>query len=660
MLGVCYYPEHWPELMWANDAKEMRELGLKYVRIGEFAWSRFEASEGVITFEWLDRAIAALAKEGLKVILGTPTATPPKWLIDKYPSILPIDVHTGTQRGFGSRRHYDFSSPDYLREALRISVLMAQRYGSNSNVIGWQTDNEIACHDTAHSGSEHAKQAFQAWCEHRYGNIEQLNHDWGNVFWSMEYPDFSSIELPILAVTETSPAHRLAYRRFSSDQVIHFHDEMIKTIRKHAKNQWVTHNFIPFVDTQTDDFALAKNLDFVSYDNYPLGRTDLFYANQPAAVFKPYMRTGHPDFSSYHFDQTRGISKGNFWIMEQQPGPVNWANHNPRPENGMVRLWSWQAFAHGAGCVCYFRWRQAPFAQEQMHAGVKRNDNSKARAWYEVAQMREELANIPVPVGEKVQTQVAILTHKTNQWVSEIERQGDSYNHEQVEFEYYSALRQLGLEVSFISPDCDFSPFALIVAPCQPIIDDALIAKCQAVQAHFVFGPRSGSKTSEFNLAPNLPPGLLQQLLPVKVLSTETIRPDCAETLEFANDSFQRARWSEELEVGENCIIDAVYRGGVSQDGDPAVVTYKRFTYIATLSCGDFLRCFFERLAEKCGLTCTKLAKDMRLTRRGDLTFVFNYAGHTQAFNAPQNAEFLLGSEDLAPFDVAIYRLNLG
>ena len=112
---------------------------------------------------------------------------------------------------------------------------MAQRYGDNSNVVGWQTDNEIACHDTTHSASPHAKQAFQAWCEKRYGDIDTLNSEWGNVFWSMEYVDFSAIELPVLAVTETSPAHRLAYRRFRSDQVIHFHDEMIKVIRKHAK-----------------------------------------------------------------------------------------------------------------------------------------------------------------------------------------------------------------------------------------------------------------------------------------------------------------------------------------------------------------------------------------------------------------------------------------
>ncbi|MDZ7869247.1 MAG: beta-galactosidase [Rheinheimera sp.] len=157
--------------------------------------------------------------------------------------------------------------------------------------------------------------------------MDALNSAWGNVFWSMEYRHFGEIELPILAVTETNPAHQLAYRRFSSDQVVHFHDEMVRIIRAHAPGRFVTHNFIPMVDTQTDNYALAKPLDFASFDNYPLGRSDLFFAKRGAAMFKPYMRTGHPDFSSYYFDQTRGLTGKHFWIMEQQPGPVNWAKH---------------------------------------------------------------------------------------------------------------------------------------------------------------------------------------------------------------------------------------------------------------------------------------------------------------------------------------------
>ena len=653
MLGVCYYPEHWPEAMWAQDAAEMRELGLRYVRIGEFAWSRIEFSEGVYTFDWLDRAIATLADAGLAVIMCTPTATPPKWLIDKYPNILAIDINTGTTRGFGSRRHYDFSSEHYFREAMRISEVLAQRYGKNPAICGWQTDNEIACHDTTHSGSLAARAAFQHWCQKRYTSIEQLNKAWGTVFWSMEYQAFNQIELPILAVTETHPAHQLAYRRFSSDQVIAFHNKMIAIIRQYSPNKFVTHNFIPMVDTQTDNYALAEHLDFVSYDNYPLGRSDLFFANKSAAEFKPYMRTGHPDFASYDFDQSRGLSKNNFWVMEQQPGPVNWAHHNPRPEKGMVRLWSWQAFAHGADCVCYFRWRQAPFAQEQMHAGVKRNDNSKAAAWAEIAQMRDELALVNFSIDAPVKTRVAIISGTLNQWVSEIERQGDSYNYQQTEFAYYSALRQLGLAVDFIAVNSDFNPYDLILAPCLPIIDDAFVEKCQRTKAHLVFGPRSGGKTDELSLVHNLAPGKLQALIPIKVLSTETIRPDCSELLIYKDKHFESRCWREELEISPAVIVDARYH-----DQSPAVVRYGNTSYIATLTCEQFLIDQFEHLSSELDIPTLRLPKDMRIVNRGNLAYVFNYAGYTQTLPTNNMGSYLLGQKKMAPYDVAIIKLN--
>lgn len=240
MLGVCYYPEHWPEAIWAEDAQRMRALGLSTVRIGEFAWSRLEPVPGNYDFAWFDRAIDILGEAGLRVVIGTPTATPPKWLVDRDPAMLPVDPRTGRVRGFGSRRHYDFSSEAYRLEAVRITTALARRYGTNRHVAGWQTDNELCCHDTAPSGSDAARDAFRRWCAARYTTIETLNAAWGNVFWSMEYRDFDEIELPILTVTETSPAHRLAWRRFSSDQVIAWHQAMVDAIRAHAKNQWIT------------------------------------------------------------------------------------------------------------------------------------------------------------------------------------------------------------------------------------------------------------------------------------------------------------------------------------------------------------------------------------------------------------------------------------
>jgi beta-galactosidase len=650
MFGVCYYPEHWPQAQWEQDAQMMSELGLTYVRIGEFAWSRLEPNPGELDFTWLDQAILTLNNAGLKVVICTPTATPPKWLIDQHPEILPVDPNTGATRGFGSRRHYDFSSVQYLQQSLRITRALALRYGSHNGIVGWQTDNELCCHDTALSGSSNARSAFQAWCSDQYSSIEKLNTDWGNVFWSMEYRDFTEIELPILAVTETSPAHRLAYRRFSSDQVVNYHTLMVAEIRQHAPDQFITHNFIPMNETAVDNFALAAPLDFTSYDNYPLGRTDLMLTGAPAEQLHRYMRTGHPDFATYYHDQTRGLLNRGFWVMEQQPGPVNWANNNPRPAPGMIRFWTLEAFAHGADCVCYFRWRQAPFAQEQMHAGLLRPDNSKTEAWPEAQQAMLEVSKLDITNQTTQSASVAIITGVEGLWVSDIEKQGEAYDFNSVQFSYYSALRELGVTVDFISVDADFSPYALIIAPSLPIIDSAFVEKCKNSSAEFVFGPRSGAKTSEFGYPTDLPPGLLQTLLPIRVLSVETLREDFAEVLTWNDRQYESCRWREQLDAANTEVI-ATYH-----NDEPAIVRSGQFTYLGTLTNRAFLLDFLQQQCEHNGVRTYRFDKDIRVVQRGALMFAFNYSEQPQVLPIAANTQWLLGNATVEPHGIAVWR----
>lgn len=652
MLGVCYYPEHWPEELWLSDAADMKALGLEYVRIGEFAWSRIEPKRNAFDFDWLDRSIEILAAAGLKIVFGTPTATPPKWLVDEFPEILPVDPASGHVRGFGSRRHYDFSSGIYQDEAARITEILATRYGAHEAIVGWQTDNELSCHDTTLSASEAAKSGFRQWCRSRYGSVAALNEAWGNVFWSMEYGAFDEIDLPVGAVTETNPAHQLAYRRYSSDKVVEFHDRMVAIIRRHAPGKWITHNYIPKEDLSVDPYALGASLDFPSYDNYPLGRSDLAFADAPADEIRRYMRTGHPDFASFYHDTTRSFSGAGYWVMEQQPGPVNWAPHNPRPAPGMVRLWTLEAFAHGAACVSYFRWRQVPFAQEQMHAGLRRADNSNAAAWPEVEQVYRELGKLDIATSKKNTAAVAIVTDIEALWVSDIERQGAGYEYARLEFAYYSALRQLGVDVDFISKDSGFENYRLVAVPCLPIVDQEFVDRCSRSDARFVFGPRTGSKTPDFQISDGLPPGNLQALLPVKVTSVETLRPDCPEQLRWKTSSYQATIWCEELVLGENVEALAHY-----ETGEPAIAAKDRYCYVGTVTDDVFLRDFFRDACEQAEIETSDLPDNMRLCRRGDLHFVFNYSEVPQIVPAPSDADFIIGDHSLAPRDVAVWRL---
>ena len=648
MLGVCYYPEHWPQDWWARDAARMTALGLRYVRIGEFAWSRLEPDPGRYDFDWLDRAIVTLGKAGLQVVLCTPTATPPKWLVDAHPDIMPVDPSSGRVRGFGSRRHSDFSSETWLDAALRITRVLAERYGDNPHVVGWQTDNELCCHDTALSASPAARDGFRRWLAERYGHIGALNAAWGNVFWSMEYRSFGEIELPVGAVTETSPAHRLAWRRYASDMVVRFHDATCAILREHAPGRFITHNFIPMDETGVDNHALAAPLDFASYDNYPLGRADLALAHAPAADFAPYMRTGHPDMQAVLFDQTRGLTGRPFWVMEQQPGPVNWARHNPRPAPGMVRLWSWEAFAHGAAVVSFFRWRQAPFAQEQMHAGLLRPDSSEAEAWPEIALLAAELGQIALP--EPTPAPVAIIIDIEAQYLSDIEAQGRGYDYTAIVHGWYRALRRLGVDVDFVAPGAPVAGYRIVLAPALAMPDSLAVARLADTHALVVLGPRSGAKTKDLTIADGLPPGALRGLLPIRVLSVETLRADCPGAISFNGRDYASTSWRESLDPGDARVL-ASY-----EDGSPALVRHGRVHYLATLTDEAFLAAFFTSLCAEADIAVTPLENDLRLRRRGDLVFAINYGASAVSAPAPEGADFLLGSRTIDPHDLAIWR----
>jgi beta-galactosidase len=379
-LGVCWYPEQWPEHLWASDVQRMTALGLSFVRIGEFAWSRIEPDPGRFDWAWLDRAVDLAHAAGLEVVMGTPTATPPKWLVDAHPEIL-AKGRDGQVRGFGSRRHYCFSSDVYLEQAKRITALMAARYGQHPAVVAWQTDNEYGCHDTVVSTSDAAKAAFRCWLADRYGSVQALNAAWGLAFWSQEYRSFDEVDAPFGTVTESHPAHRQDWQRFSSAMVERFNAAQVEILRAASPGRDIVHNFMGLF-TEFDHYAVGRQLDVATWDSYPIG----FLGQGPftAADKARYLRTGHPDLTAFHHSLYRSCGQGRWWVIEQQPGPVNWAAWNPAPAKGAVELWGWEAVAQGAERMSWFRWRQAPTGQEAMHAGLKRPDNQPAAAWPEV------------------------------------------------------------------------------------------------------------------------------------------------------------------------------------------------------------------------------------------------------------------------------------
>ena len=628
-LGVCYYPEQWPEEQWADDAREMRELGLSWVRIGEFAWSRMEAKPGVMTWEWLDRAIDVLGRAGLKVVLGTPTATPPRWMVDKYPDMLAKGPN-GIVRKFGSRRHYCFSHLGYRRECNRIAQLMGERYGQNPYVKAWQIDNEYGCHDTILSYGVSAQIAFRDWLKLKYQDVRTLNTAWGNVFWSMEYNDFDQIELPDQTVTEPNPAHVMDYRRFASDEVASFNDIQVNALRTHTDAPLI-HNYMGRI-TEFDHFKVGKDLDIASWDSYPLGFLE-DRSDRDEDFKHRFMRQGDPDFQAFHHDLYRAVGRGNWWVMEQQPGPVNWAPFNPKPLPGMVRLWTWEAIAHGADVVSYFRWRQAPFAQEQMHSGVQRPDGEPAECHAEILQVAAEIKAL----GE-VQTKqadVALIFDYASAWAWETQPQSRDFDYFRLVYEVYSSLRKLGLSVDILPADIkDIGERKLLLIPGLFAWNTALKTAVENFKGQIVIGPRTGSKTQEFQIPQNLPPNL--DGFEAKVSSVESLRPTAPIALKGGGHFYI---WREHLETSLQILEKA-------SDGSPVHINKDNLHYLAGWPDRKAMTRLLTGIAKRAGLNTVELPDGYRRRDLGRYTLHMNYGATSVTLN-----DFTLASAAIALVD---------
>ena len=268
-IGVCYFPEHWPRERWETDAEQMAAAGLEVVRLAEFSWGRLEPERGALDFEWLDTAVSVLGAAGLDVVLCTPTATPPKWLVDEHPRIRQEEAD-GTTRAFGSRRHYCFNSSTYREESERIVRRLAEHYGDNSHIIGWQTDNEYGCHGTVRCYCDDCAGAFREWLRERYGTIERLNEAWGTTFWSQQHTDFREIDPPRHTVTDHHPSRLLDYARFASASVAAYNRLQTRLLRA-ANDEWfVTHNFTGHFPS-LDAHDVGSALDFAAWDSIRRG-----------------------------------------------------------------------------------------------------------------------------------------------------------------------------------------------------------------------------------------------------------------------------------------------------------------------------------------------------------------------------------------------------
>lgn len=643
-LGVCYYPEHWPEEVWERDAARMVEVGISWVRIGEFAWSRLEPTAGQLTFEWIIRAMDILGRHGLKVVFGTPTATPPRWMLDKHPDMLAVDAE-GREKGFGSRRHYDFSHLGYREECARITRLLADAVGDHPALGAWQTDNEYGCHGTTYSYSAAAKAGFQRWLADKYGTPEALNNAWGNVFWSMEYNRFDQVDLPNLLVCEAAPAHDLDFRRYASDQVAAFNKVQFDILKAKRPDLPVIHNFMSRY-SEFDHYDVGQTLDIASWDSYPIGH--LAVSDEPDEIKRLYMRQGDPDNAAFHHDLYRAVGHGRWWIMEQQPGPVNWAQYNPDPLPGMARLWAWEAFSHGAEVVSYFRWRQAPFAQEQMHAGLLRPDSEAAPAYHEAMQVAEELKAVGM-AGVAAKGRVAIVFDYQSQWAWEIQPQSKGFSHGAHVRALYAAFRKHGVDLDLLPPDTkSFVGYDIVAIPALFAWNDDLRTAIAEFDGHLLIGPRSGSKTENFAIPAKLAPDLPANLLDLTVARIDSIDP----TVEIeVRGSGAIRHWRERIETRANVVIEDV-------DGWPVLINQGKLYYLGASGTKALVQRVVDYLLAESDTPTLNLPAGVRCRNRDGFRVYVNYGAGPATLNAAADETgYVIGAAAMPAAGVTVARL---
>ncbi|MDR6549298.1 beta-galactosidase [Paenibacillus qinlingensis] len=504
-FGVCYYPEHWPEERWETDAKMMREAGINIVRIGEFAWSRMERRAGSFDFTWLDRIIGILAGEGIQVILGTPTATPPKWLMDQHPDLYMRDMY-GDVRGYGNRRHYCYSNDNYLPYISTIVGKMAERYGNDPRVVAWQIDNEFGCNETTRCYCDNCKTKFQLWLKDKYQEIDHMNACWGTVFWSQIYNEWEEVIVPAYTVFPLhNPGLVLDYRRFASDAVCRFQKFQTDLIRQYAPQATITHNMMGAFN-EIDAFDLSEDLDIVSWDNYP----NLMFTKEV-----------DPALAAMQHDITRGLKRTNFWVMEHQSGQPGGNIMFPTPKPQELRRWTYQSIAHGADGILYFRWRGCLFGAEQYWHGILAHDGKAGRKYREVQQVGSELTRIwPSLEGSVNQAQVAMIRSYDHEWVFEIQPHIMDYTYMDHFKSYYHYWYDHQIATDILAPQADFSGYRVLVLPHFIMTTDELVAKVyEYVHAGgiIVLDYRAGAKDWHNRMEALTLPGKFSDLLGISV-----------------------------------------------------------------------------------------------------------------------------------------------
>lgn len=651
LLGTAWYPEQWPldryPGRWEADLTLMEQAHMNVVRIGEFAWSTMEPTEGHYDLDWIDQAIALAAKHHIVVVIGTPTDAPPAWLTSKYPNTLGMNAD-GRLREHGSRRQFNYANPRYRQLCALIVTQLAKRFGNNPNVIGWQIGNEY----TDESFDPATRAQFQQFLKAKYETLANLNKQWSTAYWSQTYTDWSQIPMEN---TSGNPGLLLDHKHFVTATWRSFQREQIDILRAAIlPTQFITTNIggLAWSDNW-DHYAITADLDLASWDDY-VGQGHL-QASRNAML---------NDFA-------RGWKRQNFWIMETQPGSVNWAPINNALDPGETRALAWQAIGHGADAILYWQWRDAFNGQEQYHGAIVGPDGKPLPIYDEIQQLGHDLDLTRAAIaGTSPRSEIAILHTYDSRWAIDFQLHTKDYDQQQILLDFYRPLQSIAQSVDVIEATAPLDGYKLVVAPSLNVISRLLADHLLAYVrngGHLILGPRSGMKDEYNSLNPQRQPGPLVEALGGRVEQFYALDNPIP-----VGDG-TAGIWAEQLSTtsSDTKIVLRYGRSNGWLDDQPAMITRAvgkgSITYLGTIPDPTLMQSLLQTASTEANIKRAfgSIPVDVEVCRRFSTThavyILINHSRASQNVTLPKSmrdllTDMTLTTIELPPQGIAVFR----
>lgn len=666
LYGGDYNPEQWTDTkeIWDEDMRLFKLANCNEMTVGIFSWSVLEPKEDEYDFSFLDEILTKIYKTGGRVILATPSGSRPRWMANKHEEVLRVD-NRGQRNPFGRRHNHCPTSPYYRKKVYEIDSMLAKRYADHPAVIGWHISNELQ----GECFCPLCRKEFSKWLQKKYKTIDKLNFQWWTAFWSHTYDDFDSVEPP-LPNGDTFSALQLDWKRFITDKTADFVNNEVNAIRQYSDLPVTVNMMAPFTGLNYN--VLAKSVDVISWDNYPLWHgigKDGKYNDRDVAIG---VAMSHDAF--------RCLKQRPFLLMESTPSNTNWQAISKLKRPGMNVLSSMQAVAHGSDSVLYFQWRKSRGSNEKFHGAVVDHcGHENTRVFREVSELGKKLKKLDSILGTMPSSKVALIVDMENSWaIKEAQgfQNGDKKYYETCR-SFYEQLWSRAIDVDVISMGKPLSQYDLVIAPMLYITSDETVDKIEEYVKNggtflttYMFGMVNENDLCHLG---GFPAGKLKDIFGLWAEEIDTLYPEERNYIISNGKEYEVADYCERIHANDDSEIIATYKNDFYAD-EPAVIKNKYGKgctyYLAARDTGAFKSCLLSEILKELkiygninnvpyGVTAHKRADE-----NNSYLFVENYNNYDVEVDiGGEKYEMLEGRNEkgivkLPPFSVRIYSLK--